>query len=123
MANPNIVNVATINGNTNMQTLTGVTGTIVNNASGSNKIYKINSLYISNIDGSAGADITVTVFPQDDLGGTGLQLASTIAVAADSTLVIITKDTALYLLEDRSISAHSASSGDLNVFCSWDEIS
>ena len=123
MANPNIVNVATINGNTNMQTLTGVTGTIVNNASGSNKIYKINSLYISNIDGSTGADITVTVFPQDDLGGTGLQLASTIAVAADSTLVIITKDTALYLLEDRSISAHSTSSGDLNFFCSWDEIS
>ena len=126
MANPNIVNVSTINGNTAMASLTGAsgaTGTIVNNASGSNKIFKINSLYIANIDGTNSADITVSIHPQDDLGGTAVALASTVAVAADSTLVLITKDTAIYLLEDRSIGCHTPSSGDLNFFCSWDEIS
>ena len=57
MANPNIVNVTTIFGNssfTNLST-TSVTS-LASNAASSNKVYKINSIVVSNVDGSTAAD-------------------------------------------------------------------
>ena len=56
-------------------------------------------------------------------GGTAFALVSTVAVAADSTLVVVTKDTAIYSLENSSIGVFASASGDLVFHCSWDEIS
>ena len=125
MANPNIVNVATINGNM----LTAAVGTgspdtsIVSNATSSGKIFKINSLYVANIDGTASVDVSVRMYSQAALGGTATAIASTIAVAADSTLVVITKDSAIYVLENQSMGIFASASGDAVFTCSWDEIS
>ena len=125
MANPNIVNVVTINGNM----LSAAVGTgspdtsIVSNASSSGKIFKINSLYVANIDGTASVDVSVRMYSQAALGGTATAIASTVAVAADSTLVVITKDSAIYLLENQSLGCLCATSGDLQFVASWDEIS
>ena len=125
MANPNIVAVATINGNTNYAAIgTGAPDTqILSNAASSGKIYKVNSLYVSNIDGTASADVSVRVYNAATLGGTAFSIASTVAVAADSTLVLITKDTAIYILENSSMGIMASASGDLVFNCSWDEIS
>ena len=51
---------------------------------------------------------------EDDGGGTGYALASTIDVTADSTLVVLDKTTSLYLEEDKSIVV-TATGGDLEV--------
>ncbi len=125
MTNPNIVAVATINGNSLSAAVgTGAPDTqILSNASSSGKIFKVNSLYIANIDGSASADVSVRIYNQATLGGTALALVSTVPVAADSTLVVITKDTAIYILENSSIGVFASASGDLVFHCSWDEIS
>ncbi len=125
MANPNIVAVATINGNSLSAAVgTGAPDTqILSNAASSGKIFKVNSLYIANIDGSASADVSVRIYNQATLGGTALALVSTVAVANDSTLVVITKDTAIYILENSSIGVFASASGDLVFHCSWDEIS
>ena len=125
MANPNIVNVATINGNTNYAAVgTGTPDTqILSNAASSGKIFKVNSLYVSNIDGTASADVSVRVYNAATLGGTAFSIASTVAVGADSTLVLITKDTAIYILENSSMGIMASASGDLVFNCSWDEIS
>ncbi len=126
MANPNIVNVTTINGNSAFAAIGTGSPTdtqILSNAASSGKIFKVNSLYIANIDGTASADVSVRIYNQATLGGTAFALISTAAVAADSTLVVITKDTAIYILENSSIGVFASASGDLVYHCSWDEIS
>jgi hypothetical protein len=127
MANPNIVNVSTIYGNTSSTLISSTADpfatALVNNAASSGKIYKINSIIAANVDGTAAADITIKIFSQDDLGGTGTAIASTISVPADATLIITDKSTSFYLLEDKSIGATASAANDLVVTCSWEEIS
>ena len=122
MANPNIVAVATINGNVKAAAVGTVITEICSNAVSSGRIFKVNSLYVANIDGTSPADLTVNHYSQAALGGTAIAIASTVAVAADSTLVVVTKDSAIYLLENQSLGCLCATSGDLQFVCSWDEI-
>ena len=122
MANPNIVAVATINGNVKAAAVGTTITEICSNAVSSGRIFKVNSLYVANIDGTTSADLTVNHYSQAALGGTAIAIASTVAVAADSTLVVVTKDTAIYLLENQSLGCLCATSGDLQFVCSWDEI-
>ena len=96
---------------------------ILSNASSSGKIFKVNSLYVANIDGSASVDVSVRMYSAAILGGTATAIASTVAVPADSTLVIVTKDTAIYVLENQSMGIFASASGDAVFTCSWDEIS
>ena len=126
MANPNIVNVTNILGNTSTNLISSTADpfatALINNAASSGKVYKINSIIVANVDGSAAADITIKIFSQDDLGGTGTAIASTISVPADASLVVIDKTTSFYLLEDKSIGATASAANDLVVTCSWEEI-
>ena len=126
MANPNILQAATVVGNTSTLLISSTNDpfatALVNNAAASGKVYKINSIVVANVDGSAAADITIKIFSQDDLGGTGTAIASTISVPADATLIITDKTTSFYLLEDKSIGATASAANDLVVTCSWEEI-
>ena len=103
MANPNIVSVASIYGKTVYDTdIAASAASLVSNAASSGKIYKINSLIISNIDGTNSADITITL--RNAAGGTTYStLASTVAVPADATLIVVSKDISIYLEEDMSL--------------------
>jgi hypothetical protein len=127
MANPNIVNVTTILGNTSTTLISSTADpfatALVDNAASSGKVYKINSIVAANVDGSSACDITIKIFSEDALGGTGTAIASTISVPADATLIITDKTTAFYLLEDRSIGATASAANDIVVTISWEEIS
>lgn len=124
MAAPNIVNVATITGKTATVALSTTSMTsLVSNAASSGKVFKINSIIVANVDGSNVCDVTVDVFSQDDIGGTGYSLASTVAVPADSSLVVLDKNSAIYLEEDKSIGVQASAANDLEVICSYEEIS
>ena len=123
MAAPNIVGVSTIIGITTMRSLSDTSATtIVSNPANSNYVYKINSIIVANDDGSSSADITIALHDQDDGGGTALKLASTVAVAADSTLVVLDKASSIYLEEDRSIVATASAANDLDVTISYETI-
>lgn len=119
MANPNIVNVTDIRGKTAVQAVTTTATAIVENTSGSDKVFKINSLTVANVDGTNSADITVDIFRSS----TSYKVANTIAVPADSTLVVISKDTAVYLEEGDSLRCLASATGDLQAICSYEEIS
>jgi hypothetical protein len=123
MANPNIVSVASIYGKTVYDTdIASSAATLVNNAASSGKIFKINSLIIANIDGSNAADITVTL--RNAAGSSTFStLANTISVPGDATLVVISKDTSIYLEEDMSLYVQASVAGDLSATCSYEEIS
>jgi hypothetical protein len=126
MANPNIVNVAAIYGNTSTNLISSTADpfatALVNNAASSGKVYKINSIVVANVDGTNACDVTIKIFSQDDLGGTGTAIASTISVPADASLIVTDKTTSFYLLEDKSIGATAGTANDLVVTCSWEEI-
>ena len=123
MANPNIVNVTTIYGNSSQTALSTTSATsIVSNAAASGKVFKINSIVVANVDGTAAADITINVYSAAALGGTAFAIASTISVPADASLIVTDKTTSFYLLENQSIGAIAGTSNDLVVTASWEEI-
>jgi len=123
MANPNIVNVAAIYGNSSSTSLTTTSATsLVSNAASSGKVFKINSIVVANVDGTSEADITINVYSQAALGGTAYPIASTISVPADATLIVTDKTTSFYLLENQSIGATAGSASDLVVTASWEEL-
>ena len=124
MANPNIVNTASIVGNNSLTALSTTSATaIVNNPASSGKVYKINSIVVANVDGTNPADISIYIYSQDDLGGIAYSLVSTIAVPADASLIVVDKTTTIYLKEDQSVGAVAGSADDLVVTASWEEIS
>jgi hypothetical protein len=117
MAAPNIVNVATITGKTAVQAVGTSATAIVTNAGSSGKVFKVNALYIANVDGAAAADITVDLFRSS----TAYPIASTVQVPADATLDLMSK--AIYLEEGDSLRCTASASGDLTAVCSYEEIS
>jgi hypothetical protein len=123
MANPNIVNVTDIKGNNSLVSLSTNTATaIINNAASSNKVYKINSLVVANVDGTNVFNVTVNIYSQDDIGGTAYPIVSTLNIPADSSVIIIDKNSGIYLKEDQSIGATADTANKLVVTASWEEI-
>jgi hypothetical protein len=122
MANPNIVNVTSIIGNSLTVAVATTATQLASNAASSGKVFKINSILIANIDGTSAADITVNIYSAAALGGTALAIASTISVPADASLIVIDKTTSFYLLENQSIGALAGTTGDLVATISFEEI-
>jgi hypothetical protein len=124
MAAPNIVSVSTIIGNNSLTNVSTTSAfTIVNNAANSNKVYKINSIIVSNKDGTNPFAATVNVYDQDDLGGNPYSIISTVDVPADASVVVIDKSSSIYLKEDQSIGVIANVANKLFVIASWEEIS
>ena len=124
MAAPNIVNVSTITGKSFYLALSTTSATeLVSNAASSGKVFKINMIQVANVDGANACDVTVDYHTQDDIGGTAYSLVSTVSVPADASLVVLDKNTAMYLEEDRSISVTAGTANDLEVLVSYEEIS
>lgn len=119
MAAPNIVNVATITGKTAVLNVTTSATAIVTNSAASNKVFKINSLNIANINGTAPADVTVDLFRSS----TAYNLLFTVSVPNDSSLVAISKDTSIYLEEGDSLRITASANSYLTAVCSYEEIS
>ena len=124
MANPNLVNVATINGG-NLGFNLSATATATLLTVDSDKILKINRMTVANVDGTNAATVDLFV---DGLGNgaTGITatgsstvyLAKTVSVPADATLVI--SDTPIYLMEGDILKGGASASGDLDLFISYE---
>ena len=121
MAAPNIVNVSTITAKSLGQAITTSATAIVTNSAGSGKVFKINSLIIANVNGTSPADITARVFKA--AASTSYNLAFTISVPNDATLVLISKDTSVYLEEGDYIDLLASSNLYLQGIVSYEEIS
>lgn len=116
MAAPNILEVVTATGKTDVLAATTTATAITTNASASGKVYKINSIIVANIDGTNNADITLDLFRSS----VAYKFVSTVSVPADATLVALTKDASIYLEEGDSIRATASANGDLQVLCSYE---
>lgn len=121
MAAPNLKNPVLILGKTAGYAVpSGLTSTLVN-ASGSNTVLKVNSVYCANVDGTNNADITLEHF--NSVTGSGFKIASTIVVPADATQVLITREAYIYLEEGYSLRAQASAASDLELVIGYEEIS
>jgi len=126
MANPNIVNVATINaGNAGWNLGTGLTDTLL--TVGADVVVKINTIICSNVDGTNDADLNLLVdgmgsgVPTDAVatgGDATVYLAKTVSVPADTSLSVI--DSPIYLMENDILKGGASASGDLDLFISYE---
>ena len=127
MANPNIVSVSSIKGESVGFALSATTTTTLMTVA-SNKVVKINRITVANVDGTNAADVTVSItkanFTPDgisdfDTSGTFF-IAKTISVPADSTLVLL--DTPIYLMESDVLKGGAGAASDLDLFVSYESI-
>ena len=119
MAAPDIVNVTSILGKTAVSAITTSATDLLTNAAASNKVYKVNTVIVSNIDGTNSADITVDIYRSS----TAYHLVKTVAVDANSSFSAIDKNIQIYLEEGDSIRLTASAAGDLEAICSYEEIS
>ena len=109
MAAVNIVNVTSING----FTINGVVTTSAVNVIDvpADVLYKVNTIIIANIDGTSAADISISISTDNGVGYH--DLASTVSVPADSTLVVIDKNSMIYLDETDLLRVQASANSDL----------
>lgn len=116
MANPNIVNVTNIIGNTGVLACTTTATAIVTNSVSSNKVYKVNALYISNNDTTLTYKVTVDLFRSSVAYPIGVN----IAIPSGSSLDIVNKS--IYLLEGDTLRLTAEANSKLVAVASWEEI-
>lgn len=118
MAAPNLINMTTITGRTAVADVTTTASTILSNGANSNTVLKINTIIVTNVDGVNSADITVRLVRSS----VNYHLASTIAVPADASLVVISKENSIYLEEGDTLTALASANGDLQIVVSYEII-
>jgi hypothetical protein len=130
MANPNIVNVTTIYGNTTYFTPSGTTAVVLlPNAAASGKVYKINQIVAANVTATA-CNATVAIYTNGAVaqgsapaGGTSYPVMYQVSVPGNASMVCVDKSTSIYLMEGTSITVTSAVGSSLTFTISYEDIS
>ena len=118
MAAPNVVSVATITAKTAVQAIGTSPTAIVTNSASSGKVFKVNTLLISNVDGSASADVTVDLYRSN----TAYHIIKTAPVPVGSALDVLSTGS-IYLEEGDALRLTASAASDLEGVCSYEEIS
>ena len=127
MANPNIVSVTSIYGESIGEALTTTVTTDIMTVA-SNKLLKINYIQVANDHASTPVVVTVAIvkagFTSDGIGSgednaATIYLASTITLPADDVLVVLDKP--IYLMEGDTLDA-GASAATADIFVSYEVI-
>jgi len=127
MANPDIVDVATINAESVAFTLTATTTTTLLTVS-ADVVLKINSIHAANDDGTNDATIDLSVVKANftsagvsdfDTSGTFV-IAKTIPVPADTALSVLDKP--IYLMEGDVLKGGASAANDIDILISYEVI-
>jgi len=118
MTAPNLKSPTTITGKTARYAVTASLANALANSAASGKVFKINSIFCANVDGTNPADISVSIYN----GTTDFYLAKTLTVPADATQIISSKDTYFYLEEGDSIRALASAASALELVIGYEEI-
>ena len=118
MAAPNMINVAVITGKTALVSLTTVTANIITNSGASGTVAKLNDVILSNYTASV-----VTANVMINRSATVFYLAGTMSIPANSTLVLLGKDTPIYLEEGDVVQANVSANSAVQITSSYEIIS
>ena len=126
MAQPNIVNVASIYGQSVGATLTDSFVAFITVTA--EYVVKVNYIHVANIDGSSAAtcDVKLVKVDQDPIGITDyniadtIYLAKTVNVPANDVLVLVDKP--FYMMAGDALSGLESANGDLDILISFEAI-
>lgn len=116
MAAPNIVSPTTI-------TLKNVASTVGTSAitlvtCPTDKALKVSTLYAANKQGTNAADATVNLVS----GGETVAICSTVSVPADASLVVVDRNSPVYLEEGDALTVVASATGAIEIVASYEEI-
>ena len=119
MAAPNILNATSIYGKSMGAALTTGTTTAILTCP-AEKVLKIKSILVSNVDGTSNA--AATVYFYDSSATTRYALVKTVNVPADASLVVLGDSSILYLEEGDEIEAGASSAPGLEIVIAYEEL-
>jgi hypothetical protein len=121
MANPNIVNVTKIYGNSTyiVASASAVTWTALTPAA--NYVNKVGNIVASNVTASA-ATITLSLNSAVSGGGTAYRIAYQISVPPGASVIIVDKTTAVYVGEAQSIVVTGGTASAIELTASYENI-
>lgn len=130
MANPNIVNVTSIYGNTTYYTPSGTNAVVLlPNAAASGVVNKIDNIVAANVTATT-ATATVSIYTNGAVaqgsapsGGTAYPIIFQVPVPGNSAVIVVDKSTAFYLQEGTSISVTSGTANSITFTTSYEAIS
>ena len=132
MANPNIVNVTQIYGQTTFLTPANTSNfVLVTNTSGSGNVFKLDQIVAANQTNTA-ANCTVMIYTSGGVAAgnavvtassNAFPIASNISVPAFASLIVMDKTTATYLTEDRAIVVATGTNNAISFSVSYEQIS
>jgi sporulation protein YlmC with PRC-barrel domain len=117
MAAPNIVNITTLTGKTSLSELTTVTGNVITNSAGSNTVGKLNNIILSNFTGTV-----VTANVMINRSATLYYVGGNVSIPSNSTLVLLGKDTSVYLEEGDVLQANASANTSISMSASYEII-
>jgi hypothetical protein len=131
MANPNITAVTSILGETTFLTPSATTAVVLlPNAASSGKVFKINQIVATNVNGSSAVNTTVSIYTNGAVAqgsapssGTAYPIVSTVSVPASASLIVVDKTTSIYLMEAQSIIVTSGTASGITYTISYEIIS
>lgn len=122
MANPNIVNVTSIYGNTTYlipSTTSATTWTALTPAAGT--VNKIDNIVAANVTGSV-ATVTVAINSAAAGAGTNYRLVYQVPVPINASIIVVDKSTAFYLGEAQSIVVTVGTASAIELTASYEAI-
>lgn len=122
MANPNIVAVTSIYGNTSYLVPTGTsatTWTALTPAVGT--VNKIDNIVAANVTSTA-ATITVSINSATGGGGTAYRIAYQVSVPPNASLIVVDKTTSFYVGEGQSIVVTSGTTNAIEMTAAYEAI-
>jgi hypothetical protein len=128
MASPNIISISSMYGKTTYLTPPVNTNVVLlANAASSNKVYKVNNIIATNVDGTNSVTVTVAIYSNGSVaqgsapsGGTAYPLIYLVSVPAGAALALL--DKSIYLEENTSLIVTSGTASKINYSVSYEEI-
>ena len=122
MANPNIVNVTSIYGNTVYLTPANTAATVWTALTpASNTVNKIDSIIATNVTANA-ATTTVSINSSTGGGGTAYRICYQISVPPNAALIVVDKTTAFYVQDSQSIVVTSGTGSAIEYTAAYEAI-
>ena len=118
MTTPNLVNTSNIQAHSACINATTVSGNIIVNVPGTNSSIRLNTIILANYSGN----IIQSNVVLNRLTGS-YYLGGNISIPAYSTLVLMAKDTVLYIEENDYLQANASANVALTVTTSYEQIS
>ena len=118
MAAPNLLGTTTVTGKTALATLSTITANVITNASSSGTVDKLNSIVLSNYSAS-----TVAANVMINRSGTVYYIGGNVTIPSNSTLVLLGKDTSLYLEEGDVLQANVSANSSVSMGASYELMS